>query len=83
VKLVHPGGFVRTSYLSERFKVEDPACRQCRTATCGPFYVHVRERYVLCRRCFERGLPAADRWVATGGRHRRAARRRGLRRRSR
>jgi len=66
MKLIYPGGFVRTTLLSRRFAVADCRCKQCRRATCGPFYVHIETRHVLCRRCYEATLDPGWQWVARG-----------------
>ena len=49
--MLYPGGWVRTSYLSQRFEINDPTCIRCRRATCGPWWYHVERGDVLCYRC--------------------------------
>jgi hypothetical protein len=50
-KLVYPGGWIWTTYLSRRFPHVDPTCELCRRATCGPYWLHLERWVVRCYRC--------------------------------
>lgn len=63
---LYPGGFVRTTFLTQRFRVEDPVCVRCRHVTCGPWWLHVETGLVVCDRCM--GDSKGGPYLEDGGR---------------
>ena len=52
-KLVYPGGWVRTTLLSQRFIPVDERCELCGRASCGPYWFHLARRVICCLKCLD------------------------------